>query len=152
MGNRGAIFGGCFPCVVYCYQICKKLKLPSTILSYLLFVAVTAVPPLVLIYTGHADWLTPKFWLLFFFVSGLTFLTVISILMVAKINAEMYAQVFLAATTVKILASMIFALIFLLKIKVNKYVFAADFFYIYFLNMAFEIYGLLCNLRNQNLK
>jgi hypothetical protein len=117
-----------------------------------LFVAITAVPPLVLIYTGHADWLAPKFWLLFFFISGLTFLTVVSILMVAKINAEMYAQAFLAATTVKILASMIFVLIFLLKIKVNKYVFAADFFYIYFLNMAFEIYGLLCNLRNQNLK
>jgi len=118
----------------------------------LFFVVITAVPPLALVYTGHADWLVPKFWLLFFFISGLTFLTVTSILMVAKINAEMYVQAFLAATTVKILASMIFALVFLLKIGVNKYVFAADFFYIYFLNMAFEIYGLLCNLRNQNLK
>ncbi|MDN3550100.1 hypothetical protein [Mucilaginibacter aquaedulcis] len=128
------------------------MKQPSTLVSYLFFVVITAVPPLALVYTGHADWLVPKFWLLFFFISGLTFLTVTSILMVAKINAEMYVQAFLAATTVKILASMIFALVFLLKIRVNKYVFAADFFYVYFLNMAFEIYGLLCNLRNQNLK
>jgi hypothetical protein len=28
----------------------------------------------------------------------------------------------------------------------------ADFFYIYFLNMAFEIYGLLRNLRNQKIR
>jgi hypothetical protein len=35
---------------------------------------------------------------------------------------------------------------------VNKYVFVADFFYIYFLNTAFEVYSLLCNLRNQNLR
>jgi len=89
---------------------------------------------------------------MFFFFSALTFLTVIAILMVAKINKEMYAQAFLAATTVKLLACMFFVLIFLLKNKVNKYVFVADFFYIYFLNMGFEIYGLLRNLRNQKIR
>lgn len=105
-----------------------------------------------LTYTGHTDLIVPKFWLLFFFLSGLTFLTVISILMVAKINNEMYAQAFLAATTAKLLACMFFALIFLLKNAVNRYVFVADFFYIYFLNMVFEIYGLLRNLRNQKIR
>jgi phosphatidylglycerophosphate synthase len=117
-----------------------------------LFIIIIAVPPLVLTYTGHANLITPKFWLLFFFLSGLTFLTVISILMVAKINREMYAQAFLAATTVKLLACMFFALFFLLKNKVNRYVFVGDFFYIYFLNMVFEIYGLLRNLRNQKIR
>jgi phosphatidylglycerophosphate synthase len=128
------------------------LKLLPTVLSYLSFIIIIAVPPLVLPYIGYGNLLTPKFWLLFFFLSGLTFLTVIAILMVAKINKEMYAQAFLAATTVKLLACMFFALIFLLKNKVNRYVFVADFFYIYFLNMGFEIYGLLRNLRNQKIR
>jgi hypothetical protein len=43
-------------------------------------------------------------------------------------------------------------LIFVMKNSINRYIFAGDFFYIYFLNMAFEIYGLLRNLRNQNLR
>ncbi|MGF7042367.1 hypothetical protein [Mucilaginibacter lappiensis] len=128
------------------------MKLLPTVLSYLLFIIIIAVPPLVLTYTGHTNLITPKFWLLFFFLSGLTFLTVISILMVAKINKEMYAQAFLAATTVKLLACMFFALFFLLKNKVNRYVFVGDFFYVYFLNMVFEIYGLLRNLRNQKIR
>jgi hypothetical protein len=117
-----------------------------------LFIVIIAIPPLVLPYMGYASLITPKFWLLFFFLSGLTFLTVISILMVGKIKQDMYAQAFLAATTVKLLACMFFALVFLLKNSVNRYVFVADFFYIYFLNMGFEIYGLLRNVRNQKIR
>ena len=40
---------------------------------------------------------------------------------------------------------------FLAKNKVNKYVFLADFFYVYLLNMVFEVYVLLRNLRHKNL-
>jgi hypothetical protein len=69
-----------------------------------------------------------------------------------QINAELGAQMFLGATTFKILACLAFAVIFLLKNRVNRYVFVADFFYIYFLNTAFEIYSLLRNLRNQKLR
>ncbi len=69
-----------------------------------------------------------------------------------QIDAEKGTQFFLAATVFKILACLVFALVFLLKNKVNKYVFVADFFYVYFLNTAFEIYSLLRNLRNQNLR
>ncbi|MDR6942618.1 hypothetical protein [Mucilaginibacter pocheonensis] len=128
------------------------MKILPFVLFYLLFIIIIAIPPLVLTYTGYAGWITPKFWLLFFFLSGLTFLTIISVLMVSKINPDMSAQAFLAATTVKLLACMFFALVFLLKNAVNRYVFVADFFYIYFLNMAFEIYGLLRNLRNQKIR
>jgi len=128
------------------------LNIRPTVLAYLLFLLIVAIPPVLLNYLGHADWLTPRFWLIFFFLSGLTFITVVSILVVAGMNHELYAQAFLAATTVKILACCFFALFFLLKNKVNKYVFVADFFYIYFLNMGFEIYGLLRNLRNQKLR
>jgi len=77
---------------------------------------------------------------------------VITVLLGQQLDAERGAQFFLGATVFKILACLVFALVFLLKNKVNKYVFVADFFYIYFLNTAFEIYTLLRNLRNQNLK
>ncbi|WPU95154.1 hypothetical protein SNE25_06395 [Mucilaginibacter sabulilitoris] len=128
------------------------MKILPTLLSYLLFTVIIAIPPLLLPYAGYANLITPKFWLLFFFLSGITFLTITSILLVGQIKKELYAQMFLAATTVKLLACMFFALVFLLKNAVNKYVFVADFFYIYFLNMAFEIYGLLRNLRNQKIR
>jgi hypothetical protein len=111
-----------------------------------------AVPPLLLNYTGHANWLVPRFWLIFFFISMLTFITVFMVNLVGKINYSLYTQTFLAATTVKILASMFFALFFLMKVKPNNAIFLVDFFYVYFLNIAFEIYGLLCTLRNQKLK
>jgi hypothetical protein len=152
MGNRGLVARWGIYFIVHYYQICKKLKLLPTVLSFLLFIVIISVPPLVLSYAGYASLLTPKFWLLFFFIAGLTFVTVFSIVIVGKINHELYAQAFLAATTVKILACLFFVAIFLSKNDVNRYVFAGNFFYIYFLNMAFEIYGLLRNLRNQKLR
>ena len=128
------------------------MKLAGNILSYLLFVMILAVLPLWLQYNGHADLLIAHFWLLFSFLSVLTLVVVIAVIKGQQINAERGSQVFLAATVFKILACLIFTLVFLLKNKVNKPIFVADFFYIYFLNMAFEIYTLLRNLRNQNLR
>ena len=122
------------------------------VLFYVLFVIILAALPVWLGQNGHQDLLTSHFWLIFFFLSGLTLAVVITVMVGQQIDAEKGAQFFLAATVFKILACLVFALIFLLKNKVNKYVFVADFFYIYFLNTAFEIYSLLRNLRNQNLK
>lgn len=128
------------------------MKLLPTVLSFLVFIVIIALPPLISGYAGYENLLTGKFWLLFFFIGGLTFFTVMAIVFVGQINKELYAQAFLAATTVKILACLFFVLFFLKKNAVDRYVFAGNFFYIYFLNMAFEIYGLLRNLRNQNLR
>ena len=128
------------------------MNILKNVFFYLLFLAVLAAPPLWLSKNGHADLLTPHFWAIFFFLSVLTLIVVITVLLGQQIDGERGAQFFLAATTFKILACLVFALVFLLKNKVNKYVFVADFFYIYFLNMAFEMYTLLRNLRNQNLK
>ncbi|MGZ3754471.1 MAG: hypothetical protein ACXVAY_08745 [Mucilaginibacter sp.] len=127
------------------------MKLLRPILSYLLFVIILTALPLY-IGTIHADWLTPHFWLIFFFICSLTFLVTIMVSAGQQMNAELGGQMFLATTTFKILACLAFVVIYLLKNKVNKYVFVADFFYIYFLNTAFEVYSLLCNLRNQNLR
>jgi len=64
----------------------------------------------------------------------------------------MFSEAFMAATAVKILACLIFVVIFLAKNKVNKYVFLGDFFYVYFLNTAFEVYILLRTLRHKILR
>ncbi len=69
-----------------------------------------------------------------------------------EINGERGTQMFMVATTFKILACLVFTLIFLIKIKPDKYIFVSNFFVIYLLNTAFEIYCLLRNLRNQNLR
>ena len=128
------------------------MKVLPSILAYLVFVLLLAIPPIILQHTGYAEFLAPKFWLLFFYISGLTFLVVGAIIFVQVKNADYYAQAFLAGTTVKILACMIFMVVFLMKIKVGKNAFMGDFIYIYFLNMAFEVYLLLRNLRHKNLR
>ena len=105
-----------------------------------------------MIYTGQTEYIITKFWLLFGYLSALTLMVIITVLTVQKNNKELYAPAFLASTTVKILATLFFVLFFLRKNPVNRFAFAGDFFYVYFLNTAFEVYGLLRNLRNQNLR
>jgi hypothetical protein len=122
------------------------------ILYYLGFVVLLAIPPAVLTQTSAAYLLVPGFWLVFGYMATLTLIVVVLVLLVQKSNSEFYAQGFLAGTTFKILACLIFMVIFLKKYPVDKLIFMGDFFYIYFLNTAFEVYGLLRNLRNQNLR
>ena len=128
------------------------MKIFPSIFAYLVFVILLAIMPIAAQHNGYADWLVTNFWLIFFFLSGLTFLVLASILIVQQKNEDYYVQGFLAATTVKILACLVFIVVFLMKNKVNKYVFLADFFYIYLLNMVFEVYVLLRNLRHKNLR
>jgi F0F1-type ATP synthase assembly protein I len=85
-------------------------------------------------------------------MSGLTFLVVAMMLIVKQKNKEYFTQAFLGGTTIKILACLVFIVLFLMKNKLNKHVFLADFFYVYLLNMVFEVYVLLRNLRHKNLR
>jgi len=128
------------------------MKLFRFILYYLGFVVLLAIPPMALAETSGAYLLVPHFWVLFGFMSGLTLIVIALVLLVQQSNSEYYAQAFLGGTTFKILASLIFIVIFLHKNHVDKLIFMGDFFYIYFLNTVFEVYGLLRNLRNQNSK
>jgi len=128
------------------------MKILPSISTYLLFLILLTILPLTMQHNGYDDWLVPNFWLVFFYLSGLTFLVLAAILFVQYKNQEYYVQAFLAGTTVKILGCIFFIIIFLMKNKVNKHFFLADFFYIYFLNMGFEIYLLLRNLRHKNLR
>lgn len=118
----------------------------------MVFTIFLAVAPLVLIYTGNNNWIIPGFWLLFAFVGGLTLAALIGVLMAQNGPPETYTQVFMGATVFKLLACLVFVLVYVTNNDVNKPVFMANFMYLYFLNTGFEIYILLRNLRNQNLR
>jgi hypothetical protein len=113
---------------------------------------VLAVVPVCLVLTDNQGWLATQFWLMFAFIGFLTLATLIFVFLIQDLMPEYYAQAFLGATVFKMLACLVFMLVLVLKTPVNKLVFAADFFYLYFLNTGFEVYVLLRNLRNQNLK
>ncbi|WP_454804034.1 hypothetical protein [Mucilaginibacter phyllosphaerae] len=119
-------------------------------IAFAVFVMLLAAVPLLLNYTGHSNLLLAKFWVLFVFITGFTFIVIASVLFVQRINPALYAQAFLATTIVKMLGCMAFALLFVLKLHINQGVFLLNFSYLYFLNTGFEVYVLLRNLRNQN--
>lgn len=89
---------------------------------------------------------------MFAFIGFLTLSAIVFVLVIQIMMPEFYAQAFLGATVFKMLACLSFMLFLVLKTAINKPVFMANFFYLYFLNMGFEVYVLLRNLRNQNLK
>ncbi len=126
------------------------MKIFKVVLSFLAFSLLLALPPMAIRYFYGSYWLIPDFWGIFLFVAALTLFTILLVLIVQQKNSEMYAQAFLGATTFKLLACLVFVLIFIKETKPEKVPFVIDFMYLYFLNMAFEIYGLLRNLRNQN--
>ena len=128
------------------------MKIYQAILFFLWFTFITAIPPYYLKNYGHADMIISEFWLVFFFLAGLTLLAVTGILIVRQMYPDMFSEAFMGATVVKILSCLIFVLVFLAKNKVNKYVFIGDFFYVYFLNTAFEVYILLRTLRHKILR
>jgi hypothetical protein len=126
------------------------LKIYKVLISFLVFTCLIAVPPLLLQYFDDGALLIPNFWTIFFFISILTLIIIAVVLVVQQKNNEMYAAAFLGATTFKLLACLIFVLVFIKKNNPEKVNFVVDFMYLYFLNTVFEIYGLLRNLRNQN--
>jgi len=126
------------------------MKIGPIIAYFILFTIIIAIPPAVLQYSGHNSLLNPGFWTLFGFMSAITFIVLMIMLVVDLKNPEYFAQAFLGGTTLKILASLVFIFVFFANNKINKPVFAADFFYTYILNTAFEINTLLRNLRRKN--
>jgi hypothetical protein len=127
------------------------LKNYKLIISFLLFTCLVAIPPIALKFAGLENWLVPGFWTMFL-VSGLTLIVVLFVLTIQAKNNEMYAAAFLGGTTFKLLACLIFLLVFIKTRHPGKVFFVVDFMYLYLLNTGFEIYGLLRNLRNQNSK
>lgn len=128
------------------------MKISSAILFYLVFTCLIAIPPFALQQAGSGLVLPSGFWTVFGFMSGLTFIVLMIMLVVSVRNHDYFTQAFLGGTTLKIVACLIFMLIFLRKNAENKGVFLVDFIYIYLLNTVFEVYILLRTLRLKNLR
>jgi hypothetical protein len=122
------------------------------ILPFFVFSLLLAVPPVCLIFFNLQHLLVAHFWLLFGFVGGLTLMALTGVLLAQNGDPETYTQVFMGATVFKLLACLVFVLVYVINIQVNKTVFMLNLIYLYFLNTGFEIYVLLRNLRNQNLR
>ncbi len=96
--------------------------------------------------------LVAKFWLLFGFMAGVTLIAYVLAYLGIKRTPEMGVMAIMASIAVKMIFCMAFVLIYSQKVKETGFVFALNFFSLYLLFTVFEIYGLLRNLRHQNLK
>ncbi|TZF81285.1 hypothetical protein FW774_18605 [Pedobacter sp. BS3] len=92
----------------------------------------------------------PKFWVVFGFIAVTTLIASLGALQGIKRSGDLSVYIILGATTIKLLLCMGLAVFYLLNFKVKGMIFAADFFSVYLLFTAFEVYTILHNLRHQN--
>lgn len=120
---------------------------------FIIFMLVLAIGPYV-IYAYYADseLLIPKFWSLFAIFGIVTFSIYIIAYWRMGISNKASGQTLLGSVSVKLLICMVIAFIYLNRNSVEPLKFMLNFFYLYFFHTVFEIYCLLCNLRNQKFK
>lgn len=94
--------------------------------------------------------MVPKFWLLFGFLGGLTYIAYITAYFGIKMDPQAGVMAIMGSIVLKMIFSLAFVLIYSLNSQEKGVVFALNFFSLYLLFSFFEIYALLCNLRHQN--
>ncbi len=95
-------------------------------------------------------WMVSHFWLMYGALAAFTLLGYSVSWLGMKQGGKTSVMAIMAGTGVKMLFSMSLALLYILKFKPHSISFALNFIIIYFLFSAFEIWGLLTNLRLQN--
>ena len=136
------------------FYFCRKfidLSLIKFTLSYLLygFVLGAIAWSLPYLFSGETI-LVPKFWLIFGFLGGITYIAYLMVYLGAKLSPETGVLAIMGSIALKMVFSMAFVLIYSLKSTGSGFVFVLNFFSLYLLFSFFEIYCLLCNLRHQN--
>jgi hypothetical protein len=94
--------------------------------------------------------LADKFWVVFEFLAGITFIAYWVADLGIKRNPETGIMAIMGSIALKMIFSMAFVLIYSLNSKEKGMVFVLNFFSLYLLFSFFEIYSLLRNLRHQN--
>lgn len=118
---------------------------------YVLYTAILAGIALLLpSFFPDAKILTDKFWVIFGFLGGITFIAYLVAYLGIKRNPEAGIMALMGSITVKMLFSIAFVLIYSMNSGERGPIFIANFFSLYFLFSFFEIYSLLRNLRHQN--
>jgi len=91
----------------------------------------------------------PKYWVIFGFMAGITLIVYLVSWIGIKKGGENQVLTTLGAIVIRLLASLLIILFYLINFKVNPVIFAINFFSIYFLFTVFEISCLFVNLRHQ---
>ena len=127
------------------------LKLLKFTLFYLIYSAVLAGIALTLdSLLPDVKILAGKFWIVFGFLAGITFIAYAVADLGIKRNPETGVMAIMGSIALKMIFSMAFVLIYSLNTKEKGMVFVLNFFSLYLLFSFFEIYCLLRNLRHQN--
>jgi hypothetical protein len=120
-------------------------------LLYLLFCGlIAAVSALLPVLFSNPALLIDKFWVMFFFLGGITYIAYLVTHLGMKRNPEVGVMAIMGAIGVKMLFSLAFVLIYSQKNGPLGLNFLLNFFSLYLLFSFFEIYCLLRNLRHQN--
>lgn len=93
-----------------------------------------------------------NFWLMFGFLAGITYIAYAVVDIGIKRDPEVGIMAIMGSIAVKMIFCMAFVLIYSIKVMEIGLLFMLNFFSLYLLFTAFEIYCLLRNLRHQNLK
>lgn len=127
------------------------MSLTRFIFYYLLYTAVLGgVAYFLPVVFPDVRLLVSKFWVLFGFLAGITFLAYILAFLGIKRNPEAGIMAIMGSIALKMLFSMAFVLIYSLNSKEKGMILVLNFFSLYLLFSFFEIYSLLRNLRHQN--
>jgi hypothetical protein len=139
------------PIVLYTFGKNTILSLTRFILYYLLYTALLAAAAYFLpAIFPDAKLLVSKFWVLFGFLAGVTFVAYVLAFLGIKRNPEAGIMAIMGSIALKMLFSMAFVLIYSLNSKEKGMILVLNFFSLYLLFSFFEIYSLLRNLRHQN--
>ncbi len=123
------------------------------VLYFILFNVLLSVAPLLAeIYYPDQALLIPRFWNMFAVFSIITFVIYVLASWRMKVSIKSSGQALLASVAVKLLLYMVIAFVYITQNTVDPVNFMICFFYLYFFHTVFEIYCLLCNLRNQKFK
>jgi hypothetical protein len=135
------------------YQTITIMRLIPYLQKFILFnMAVALVPFAIQFVFNRVDLLIPGFWLLFAAFAAVHLLIYIISSWGMIIGNKATVRLSLGGTSLKFLLWMIFTFFYLRKYHVDGAKFLFNFFYLYLLHSAFEIYSLFCNLRDQKIK
>jgi heme/copper-type cytochrome/quinol oxidase subunit 4 len=98
----------------------------------------------------EANLLVDKFWVIFCFLAGITYIAYVTADLGIKRDPEVGVMAIMASIAVKMIFSMAFVLIYSQNRPQLGGIFLTNFFSLYLLFTCFEIYWLLRNLRHQN--
>jgi len=129
------------------------MKVQRYLFYFALFNIFLAVPPWIAEhYYPGAGILIPRFWNLFAVFAILNLIVYLLASWGMSFSHRSSGRALLASISVKLFLYMVIAFVYISSNQVGAANFMLCFFYLYLFHTVFEIYCLLCNLRNQNNK